>query len=144
MAIPGISGWLVGPQTNTVKFGTQQYPIAPAAGIHLAALGNSNATGSILQTLGATVQANTTYTLKVTIGARADYPFTGYEAALLAGNVTVAIGNKATPVGGSFATEELTYSSGATPPQLGQPLQIFVKSIGTGQVDVAAVVLTSE
>jgi len=139
-----ITGWLCGPQTYLVKTSSAQFKIAPTQGLYVAALGTTAATGSIFQTLGDTVQANVTYTLKVTVGARADYPFTGYEAALLAGNVVVASGNKATPVGGGFATEVLTYSSGATPAQLGKPLQIVVKSLGTGQVSVSAVVLTYE
>jgi len=139
-----ITGWQVGPSSGVFKTSTSQFRIAPPQGLYVAFLGGSSVTGSILQTLGRTVQANVTYTLKVTVGARADYPFTGYEAVLLAGNVVVAAGNKATPVGGGFATEVLTYGSGATPAQLGKPLQIFVKSLGTGQVDVAAVTLTFE
>jgi hypothetical protein len=139
-----VTGWLVGPGTGVFKTSTAQFQIAPAGGLYVAFLGGPSVTGSILQTLGATLQANVTYTLKVTVGARADEPFTGYEAVLLAGNVIVAAGNKATPVGGGFATEVLTYSSGATPAQLGKPLQIFVKSLGTGQVDVSAVTLTYE
>jgi hypothetical protein len=139
-----ITGWLVGPATGVLKASTTQYKIAPAQGLYVASLGNSSVTGSILQTTGNTLQANVTYTLKVTVGARADYPFTGYEAALMAGNVIVASGNKATPVGGGFATEVLTYSSGAAPAQLGAPLQIIVKSLGTGSVDVSAVVFTVE
>jgi hypothetical protein len=80
----------------------------------------------------------------VSVGARADYPFTGYTAALLAGNVTLASGNKATPVGGTFVTESIVYKSGANPPQLGQPLQIFIRSLGTtGQADISGVSLAA-
>src|SRR6266851_4937708 len=81
----GITGWLVGPSTALFKAGTAQFPGAPAGGLYVAAIGNVGATGSILQTLGATLQANTTYTLKVTLGARLDYPFKGYVATLGAG-----------------------------------------------------------
>jgi hypothetical protein len=139
-----ITGWLVGPQTVLQKMSTSQYPNAPVGGLYVAAIGDSSATGSILQTLGVTVQANTTYVLKLGVGARADYPFTGYLASLMAGNVTVASGHSATPVGGSFVFDVIEYSSGAAPAQLGQPLQIFVKSVGAGQVDVAAVSLTMQ
>ena len=137
-----ITGWVVGPATGVLKASTTQFKVAPPQGLYVASLGNSSVTGSILQTAGGTVQANVTYTLKVTVGARADYPFTGYVAELLAGNVVVAAGNKATPVGGGFATEVLTYTPGATPPQLGAPLQVLVRSLGTGTVDVSAVILT--
>jgi len=139
-----VTGWLCGPQTYLLKASTAQFNIAPPQGLYVIGIGNGNSTGSILQTLGDTLQANVTYVLKVTVGARADKPFTGYEAALLAGNVVVALGNKATPVGGGFATEVLTYSSGATPAQLGKPLQVFVKSLGTGALSVSAVTLTYE
>jgi hypothetical protein len=77
------------------------------------------------------------------VGARADQPFTGYAAALMAGNVTLAAGNKATPVGGTFVTEEIVYNSGASPAQLGQPLPILVRSLGNGQVNIAGVSLTA-
>src|SRR5580700_9201339 len=136
----GIPGWIVGPQTGTYKASTTQYPgIAPTTGLYCAFVGGNQSSGSILQTLGATVQANTTYVLSVEVGARADYVFTGYAASLLAGNVVLASGHKATPVGGTFVTEVVVYESGATPAQLGQPLQILITSTGDGQVDVAGV-----
>ena len=94
-----------------------------------------------MQTLAATVQPNTTYTLKLSVGARADVVYTGYLASIMAGNVTLASGNLPTPVGGTFITDFVQYSSGATPPQLGQPLQILIQSMGTGQVDIADVML---
>ena len=100
-------------------------------------MGGPPTSGSILQTLGATVQANTTYILTAEVGARADNPFTGYTASLLAGNVLLTSGHKATPAGGTFVTEVVAYESGATPAQLGQPLQVLITSTGDGQVDIA-------
>jgi hypothetical protein len=105
----GITGWLLGPLSGISKVSAVQYPSAPAQGLYVAFLGYPPTTGSISQTLGATVQANTTYILRVTVGARADFPFTGYLAALMAGNVTLAAGNRATPAGGTFVTEEIAY-----------------------------------
>jgi hypothetical protein len=61
---------------------------------------------------------------------------------LAAGNVTLASGNSAIPLGGKFVNEVIMYNSGPTPPQLGQPLQVFVGSIGTGQMNVSDVILT--
>lgn len=139
---PNISGWIVGPQTGILKASSVQYPGTPASGIYVAYIGSSQATGSITQTLGATVQANTTYTLTVRIGARNDEVFTGYAAILVAGNVTLASGDSSIPLGGKFVNEVVMYNSGPTPPQLGQPLQIFVESMGTGQLNVAEVALT--
>jgi hypothetical protein len=139
----GLSGWITGPQTGVFKASTGQYPNAPPTGLYCALIGGSPSNGSILQTLGATVQANTTYILTVEVGARADYVFTGYEASLLAGNVTLASGHKATPVGGTFVAEVVLYQSGANPAQLGQPLQILITSTGDGQVDIQSVALTA-
>lgn len=139
----GITGWVIGPNTGSQKCSTTQYPNAPAGGLTVAAIGNTGSTGSMLQTLGATVQPNTTYILTLAVGARADYPFTGYLASLLAGNVTLASGNRSTPVGGTFVPEVVSYSSGANPPQLGQPLQILITSLGDGQVDIRNVALTA-
>jgi hypothetical protein len=107
------------------------------------AIGYTNTTGSMVQTLAATVDANTAYVLKISLGARADVPFTGYVAALMAGNVTLVSDNKATPSAGTFATDVIVYNSGANPAQLGKPLQILVESLGTGQVNVAGVSLTA-
>ena len=140
----GLTGWVVGPQSGVFKASTTQYPgIAPSTGLYCAFIGWSSSSGSILQTLGATVQANTTYILTVEVGARADYVFTGYVAALLAGNVTLASGHRATPAGGTFVTEVVVYESGATPAQLGQPLQILITSTGDGSVDIQSVALTA-
>ena len=143
----GITGWIVGPGTDVAKFSKTQYPHAPSTGVFVAAIGNTSTSGSILQNLSATVQANTTYTLTVELGAREDYAFTGYTVTLGAGNVSLATGNTATPVGGSFVTDTVTYESGATPAQLGQPLQILITSSGTssgtGQVDIEDVTLTA-
>jgi len=139
----GVTGWQFGPETNVQKMSTVQYPDAPAAGIYVATLGYSYATGSILQTLGDAVRANTRYVLKVKVGARADFPFTGYTASLLAGNVTLASSNRATPVGGTFVTDVITYDSGASPAQFGRPLQILITSTGTGQTNIQNVSLTA-
>ncbi len=139
----GITGWMTGPLNGYALDSTVQFYSAPPEGLYVAFLGYPPTTGSISQTLGDTLEANTTYTQKVAVGARADFPFTGYTVALLAGNVTLASGNKATPTGGTFVTDVVVYASGATPAQLGKPLQIVIKSLGTGQVAIAGVSLTA-
>ena len=138
-----LRAWLTGPQTYVLKASTSQFPSAPVTGLYIAAIGTGTSSGSIMQTVGATVQANTTYILSVEIGARADEVFTGYQVMLMAGNVTLVSGHRATPVGGTFVIETVTYQSGATPAQLGQPLQILVKSTGNGETAVSNVGLTS-
>jgi hypothetical protein len=61
----------------------------------------------------------------------------------MAGNVTLAFDSSLSPAAGSFLTDVIVYTSGANPPHLGQALQIFVKSIGTGQVEIDDVSLTA-
>jgi len=139
----GITGWITGPQTYVLKASASQFPGTAASGLYIANIGTGTSTGSILQTVGATVQANTTYILSVEVGARADVVFTGYDVKLMAGNVTLNSGHHATPVGGTFVTEAIDYQSGATPAQLGQPLQILIKSTGTGTTAISNVALTS-
>jgi hypothetical protein len=46
--------------------------------------------------------------------------------------VELVEGHSATPTGGTFVIDTVVYHSGANPPQLGQPLQIFIKSTGLG------------
>lgn len=58
--------------------------------------------------------------------------------------MTLAQGDSSIPLGGRFVNEVITYESGPAPPQLGQPLQIFVKSIGNGQVNISQVSLTAK
>jgi hypothetical protein len=133
-----ITGWLCGPSTSVFKPSTAQFPGGVPGGVNIAMIGGSYASGdviaasgSILQTLGATVQANTTYVLRLSVGARADAAFAGYVAALMAGNVTLASDSSLAPAAGTFLTDVIVYKSGANPPQLGQPLTIFIKSKGT-------------
>jgi hypothetical protein len=83
-----ISGWICGPETGLQRVSQAEFPGIPAEGIYVAAVGNTGGTGSIVQMLGDTLQPNTTYVLKVKVGARTDYPFTGYIAGLVAGNAT--------------------------------------------------------
>ena len=138
-----MTGWLVGPQSGFSKLSTEQFPSAPATGLYVAFLGYPPATGSILQTLGAALRANTTYTLKVNLGARADFPFTGYVAALMAGNVVLAFDDSVSPAPGTFLTDVIVFNSGPSPALLNQPLQILIKSVGSGQLSVDRVSLTA-
>jgi hypothetical protein len=139
----GASGWLVGTGTSVFKPSTSQFPGGVPEGVNVVALGYSAVTGSILQVAPAVVRANTAYTLKLAVGARADNPFTGYVAKLMAANVTLASDNSLSPAPGTFQTDVIVYRTGANPVQYGQPLTIFVKSFGTGQADIDDVSLTA-
>ncbi len=101
------------------------------------------------QTLAATLQANTAYTLSVEIGNIASGiaqsggffdldGFPGYRVDLLAGGVTLAQDlNSLSGVinEGEFLTSQISFTSGATPTQLGQNLQI--RLVNLNEVDAA-------
>jgi hypothetical protein len=86
--------------------------------------------GTISQTLSATLQANTKYTLGVHVGRRENVAFAGYNIELLAGNTVLVSNNSVTPAPGSFQYVTFDYTSGisVTP---GQALQIRLTSLGT-------------
>jgi hypothetical protein len=139
-----ISGWLCGPATGVFKPAVEEFPNGIPGGVNVAVLGNNYTSGSISQTVPALVRANALYTLTLSIGNRADYPLTGYVASLNAGNVSLSSDNSLAPAFGTFLTDVIVYKSGPNPDQLGQPLQISIKSVGGGQVNVDNVSLTVE
>ena len=86
--------------------------------------------GSFSQQIQATIQPNTTYTLQVDVGARADYPYGGYVVSLQAGTATLAVDNNTlTPIAGGFVTSILSYYASPTDPNIGLPLTLV---LGTG------------
>jgi hypothetical protein len=144
VAVPGwLPNWFNGANSGTIKPGTAEYPSGVPGGVNVAFLGGPSAVGGIFQTLSAALQANTIYTLHMSIGHRADESFTGYVASLIAGGIAVASDNSLNPAPGTFSEETITYTTGATPILLGQLLSISVRSVGTGQVDVDNVSLTA-
>ena len=86
--------------------------------------------GTISQTLVATLQANTKYTLGAFVGRRLTEGFPGYNIALLAGTTVLASNNSANPTAGTFAPVTVSYSSGSSSPLFGQALRIRLTSNG--------------
>lgn len=88
---------------------------------------------TLSQTLSATLQNNTTYTLSALIGEVPTYIF-NYAIQLYAGSTLLATSSKlvGTP---SFvsATDTASYFSGANNPQAGQALTIVLGATGTAQ-----------
>ena len=84
--------------------------------------------GTISQTLSATLQANTKYTLGAYVGRRQNVPFPGYNIELYAGGNLLASNNIVTPAEGTFAPVTVSYTSGisVTP---GQALEIRLTSL---------------
>jgi len=137
-----ITGWLCGPSSGTFKPAAAQFPGGVPSGVNVAFVGNAYSTGSIMQVAPVHLSANNTYTLKLSIGHRADYAFTGYFAALMAGNVVLAYDSSLNPAPGTWMEDVIVYKSGNNPPQYDQPITIFIKSLGTGQVEIDDVLLT--
>jgi hypothetical protein len=103
-------------------------------GVNVAVLGDDSGNGVLVQTLVATLQPNTTYTLVFSVGSRADYVFAGYSVELLAGSTTLALDSSLSTASGTFATGRIVYSS--TPANsvlLGQRLGIRLTGNARGQ-----------
>jgi hypothetical protein len=107
-------------------------------GVNVAAVGDAQGGANIFQALTATVQANTLYTLDVSVGARADFPFSEYTIALEAGSTVLASDSSLDPSAGSFLTDTITFFSGPTPTTLGQPLDIELSATGLSSLGAAA------
>jgi hypothetical protein len=144
-AIPGWQpDWFNTGSGGTFKPGPEQFPAGVPGGVNCGYAGTEpGGLGGIFQALTATLQANTTYILHVSIGHRADEAFTGYVASLLALSVQVASDNSLNPAPGTFLEDTITYATGTAPALLDQRLAISIKSVGTGQVDVDNVSLTA-
>jgi hypothetical protein len=119
-------------------------------GVNVAYLGGAASNVSISQSLSGDLLANDTYTLTVFIGEEAGIAASGdglqngqcngFNASLEAGgnvlNSLVAAGNAScnSLSAGAFTEFTLTYTSGASPAGLGDPLQIVLTENGSGSV----------
>jgi hypothetical protein len=122
---------------------TQNFPAGATDGIRVAIAFNFEPTGDggeygLQQTLVATLEANTNYTLSVDIGNIATGiaqsgqtffldGFPGYRVELLAGGTVIAMDDNSLAGSipeGEFRTSEITFNPGSTHAQLGQPLGI--------------------
>ena len=134
-ALNNIPSWDVTGQTATFKPGAVQFPGGVPEGVNVAAAGNSIDGGVISQTLAATLETNTTYTLMVDVGQRLDFPLSSHAIELIAGGVTLASDSSLSPAAGTFLTDTIIYNSGSNPAQLGQSLMIRLSASVGGQAD---------
>lgn len=143
--VPGWSpDWFNNGGYGTFKPGPDQFPGGVPGGANCGYVGANSSPGGVFQLLDATLQANTTYILRVSIGHRADEVFAGYVASLMAGSIQIAFGNSLNPPAGTFLDDTITYQTGPTPVLLGQRLAIAIKSVADfGQVDIDNVSLTA-
>ncbi|NJM37880.1 MAG: PEP-CTERM sorting domain-containing protein [Akkermansiaceae bacterium] len=94
--------------------------------------GYANAGATLSQTLTALFAADTQYTLTVDVGDRRDLVFPTYFIELFAGSTLLVQDNSSLTPNDGFLTSTLTYLSPASHPELGQPLQIRLRSTGSG------------
>jgi hypothetical protein len=82
--------------------------------------------------LTATVQPNTTYTLKVDIGSiQGSVPT--YTSTLEAGTSALATDNSSkTLMSGTFVTSTVTYYASSTDPNIGKPLDVVLAGTSNG------------
>jgi hypothetical protein len=113
----------------------------PGGGPNVAAIGGPGV-GIITQDLGFTPLPNTTYTLSVYVGQRADYPLIAYTVELLMGTTSVASDTTLRPAAGTFALDTVTYNSGSSPGS--GHLIIRLTGSGGGQADFAQVALNAQ
>jgi hypothetical protein len=104
-------------------------------------VGQAAGAGTITQDLGFAPLPNTTYTLTVYVGQRADFPLIAYAVELIVGTTSVASDTTLRPAAGSFALDTVTYSSGSSPSA--GDLIIRLSASGGGQADFAQVALTA-
>jgi len=92
-------------------------------------IGFANGASLLTQTLSATLQSNTTYTLTVYVGRRADCcnPST-YSVELYAGTELLGSESSQDPAPGDFAISTVIFTSGDPDPLEGEPLQIVLRS----------------
>jgi HpiC1 cyclase len=85
----------------------------------------------VRQVLTTLLEPNTTYRLQVEIGRRDQHPFAGYIVQLRAGGLVLAEDDSSLlPAPGTFMTSTVQYTSGASDPQLGTPLEIYLTAPG--------------
>ena len=96
---------------------------------------------TLQQTLTATVQPNTTYTLLVDVINRPTYNGNNYVVELYAGATLLARdSNSLSPPPGSSLTSVLSYHVGASAPFLGEPLRIRLGGVNQTNFDNVRVV----
>jgi len=121
-----IPSWTASGQMGLFQPGPALFnlPLPAAEGQTVAYLNS----GTLSQTLSATLQASTAYTLQVDVGRRLDnlYPSTPPTAQLYAGSMPIASATGAQPALGGWTTWTGTYQSSASDPLAGQALKIVL------------------
>jgi hypothetical protein len=135
--IPGwtLSGFQGGTLAPTTGLGGM-FPGGIPGGLNVAWLN----TAVIIQDLGFAPLANTTYTLTVSVGQRADVQLIAYAVELLVGTTSVASDTTLRPAPGIFTLDKVIYNSGSSP----GTGHLFIRLTGQGgQVNFDQVALNA-
>ena len=108
-----------------------QYPNgAVPDGVNVAYANESG--NRVRQMLAEVLEPHTTYTLTVDIGRRLDESYVGYIIQLRAnGDVLAEDNSSQSPAPGQFVTASASFTTDSSPAQLGEPLDIWLLSLGT-------------
>src|ERR1041385_5399941 len=93
-------------------------------------VGFEGGAADVSQTLGATVEANTTYALSFYLGQRLDLALSTDSVSLLWNGRVLASDATGTTTPGNFTARTITFNSGANPDTLGQTLGISIHASG--------------
>ena len=113
-----ITGWDVTPGSGIVNIGTSATEGSQAA---------FGAPGQLSQTLAATLQANTRYTLQVDVGDLGSNDFDGYRITLSAGGSAITDDSSSLDPQGGFLTSVRSYDALPGDPFIGGTLSVFIQ-----------------
>jgi len=139
-----ITGWRTSPGGGDGIFRptTSDYPGGIPEGRNVAYVNLSG--NSVRQILSTPLEPNTTYVLSVEVGWNNNDPFAGYLVQLRAGGTVLAEDRSSLrPAQGTWVTSTVRYTSGDAGPELGAPLEIWLRSPGV-QANYDDVRLTAE
>ena len=124
-------GWVVSTPYGAGEYypGTLQFPTGASNGNNVLWVNSAY----VYQTVAATVQDSTTYTLSVDVGQRSDDPTISYWIYLMAGNpnsgpILAEDVSSLHPASGTWLTSTLSYTAGPNDPFYGEPLSIVLGS----------------
>jgi hypothetical protein len=141
-ALGDVPSWGASAATGGTTFKPSTGPsgefISIPDGVNVAAVAGPGTNAHIFQAVNANVQSNTLYTLQVSVGHRADFPFSEYTVDLEAGGTVLVSDSSLSPGPGSFVTDTLTFFSGLAPPSLGQQLGIRLSATGLSATGASA------
>jgi hypothetical protein len=128
---PTIVGWdtTSGGGDGIFRPTASDYPSGIPSGDNVAYVNTSG--NRVRQVLSTPLAPNTTYVLKVAVGWNGNDPFAGYTVQLQAGGTVLAEDTSSRmPDQGNWVTSIVRYTSGPDDPEIGEPLEIWLRSPG--------------